>query len=469
MPLGRARIGDDTFSLTPALSASTQPLTWLFADRAGISQSEILPGQRLSARPLSHYPTGDAQTKTQTNLFANGYEDGDRVHLGASISGRIWSWQAADSLREWMEWCDRMGTKLIDAQISIDEIIANFILPIELRKRPELVVLAIEWPASVYNSLTGDLRLRYNASECPLIDAEFVVTEFSKSGPVMFDVVTEDWRVAYRLTIDAHGMSIAPESSSAVSVVTSQRECDFVEFVRDRGLSLLLEQNAVIEPPGVLLRPEIAAHGFPPASLRTHIDWTDVDLKTESQGATRDPSSIQRRVIDAMLKHGSAWLDPSGVVGAEWDVVMDDDGPNELADIVALRRDGGYLEVQLVHCKHSASSSKGSRIGDLYEVCGQASKSVGRRRDPSSLVPHLLRREAMRQSRGRNGFEIGSAEVLYEIEDQLQRLRLKLSIAIVQPGLSAAKVSPQQLELLASTEMYVLQVGGASFDVVVNT
>ena len=35
--LGRARIGDDTFSLTPALSASTQPLTWLFADRAGIS------------------------------------------------------------------------------------------------------------------------------------------------------------------------------------------------------------------------------------------------------------------------------------------------------------------------------------------------------------------------------------------------------------------------------------------------
>ena len=56
--LGRARIGDDTFSLTPALSASTQPLTWLFADRAGISQSEILPGQRLSARPLSRGRVG---------------------------------------------------------------------------------------------------------------------------------------------------------------------------------------------------------------------------------------------------------------------------------------------------------------------------------------------------------------------------------------------------------------------------
>ena len=85
------------------------------------------------------------------------------------------------------------------------------------------------------------------------------------------------------------------------------------------------------------------------------------------------------------------------------------------------------------------------------------------------LVNHLVRREALRQDRGRSGFEAGSATELYEIADQLHMLKLKLTIVIVQPGLSAERASWQQLDLLASTEMYVYRVGGASFEVVVNT
>ena len=418
---------------------------------------------------LSHYPSGDAQTKTQTNLFASGYEDGERVHIGASISGRIWSWQSAGSLREWMAWCERMGTKLIDDRISIDEIIANFILPVELHGRPELVALAIEWPASVYLSLTDDLRVRHSGSDCPMIDAELAVTEFSTSGPVRFEITTEDWVVPYQLTIGEDGMYAVPESSRTVSVVSSRQDVTFEDYVRDEGLSVLLEKDAVIEPPGVLLRPQIDPPGFPRASLRTHVDWTDVDIRVESQGADKSRASIQRRVIETMLEHGTSWLDPSRAVGAEWDVVIDDDGPNELADVVGLCRDGGFLRVHLVHCKHSASSSKGARIEDLYEVCGQASKSVGRRRQSPLLVEHLLRRESRRQERGRSGFEAGDSAILYEIADQVHMLRLKLTIVIVQPGLSAAVASRQQLELLASTEMYVLEVGGASFEAVVNT
>lgn len=307
---------------------------------------------------LSHYPSGDAQTKTQTNLFANGYEDGERVHIGASISGRIWSWRSAGSLREWMAWCDRMGTKLIDDRISIEEIITNFILPVELRERPELVALAIEWPASVYLLLTDDLRVRHAGLDCPLIDAELVVTEFSTSGPVRFEVTTEDWAVPYQLTINRDGMCVVPESSATVSVANSRQDVAFEDYVRNEGLSVLLEKDAVIEPPGVLLRPQIDLPGFPRASLRTHVDWTDVDIRLESQGADKSRASIQRRVIETMLEHGTSWLDSSHAVGAEWDVVIDDDGPNELADVVGLCRDGEFLRVHLVHCKYSASPDR---------------------------------------------------------------------------------------------------------------
>lgn len=417
---------------------------------------------------LSHYPSGDAETKTQTNIFANGFASGDRVHVGASISGRVWSWRAAGSLREWISWCDEIGTKLIDETIDLDNVIANFIRPVLLAERPELVVLAADWPASVYESLTDNLRVRHAGIEHPIIDAELVVTDFQRIGPVKLAVRTADWEVDYELTISEQGMSATPATAESVTVVTARTERSLEAYIKDEGVSLLLEQDAVIEPPGVLLKPAIELAGFPRGNLRTHVDWNGVDITTESQGPSKNPASIQRRVIETMIEHGTGWLDPSQSETAAWEVVIDDDGANELADVVGMRRDGGFLDVQLVHCKYSSEPKPGARIVDLYEVCGQASKSVARRRDVSLLVPHLIRREGLRSKAGRVGFEVGDAETLYDIDDHRHTLRLRLNIVIVQPGVSAKKASEQQLDLLASTEMYVFEVGGADFEVVVS-
>ena len=57
---------------------------------------------------------------------------------------------------------------------------------------------------------------------------------------------------------------------------------------------------------------------------------------------------------------------------------------------------------------------------------------------------------------------------MHEIESQLRTLRLELSIVIVQRGVSVAFVSEAQLDLLASTQMYVMEVGGAILDVVIS-
>ena len=168
-----------------------------------------------------------------------------------------------------------------------------------------------------------------------------------------------------------------------------------------------------------------------------------------------------------MQADGTAWARPDSH-GNPWELIIDDDGPNELADVVGMRREGDTLRVQLVHCKHSVDPMPGHRIRDLYEVCGQAQKSVARRRDLVQLVPHLRRREQNRQKRGVTGFETGDANVLYEVESQLHTLKLELSIVVVQPGVSAAVASEAQLDLLASTEMYVMEVGGATLDVIVS-
>jgi len=45
-----------------------------------------------------------AGTKTKTNLFALGYEDGERATLGCSLKGRLWSNRVAEDISEWAQW-----------------------------------------------------------------------------------------------------------------------------------------------------------------------------------------------------------------------------------------------------------------------------------------------------------------------------------------------------------------------------
>ena len=117
-----------------------------------------------------------------------------------------------------------------------------------------------------------------------------------------------------------------------------------------------------------------------------------------------------------------------------------------------MRIDQGGLLIRLVHCKFSHGDKPGARIEDLYEVCGQAQKSIMWRR--SDLRPFFRTlNDSARKKQDRDGvspFEVGDVRKLYEIGDKAVMLRRRMEIVIAQPGLSAAKATTQQLDLLAS-------------------
>lgn len=153
----------------------------------------------------------------------------------------------------------------------------------------------------------------------------------------------------------------------------------------------------------------------------------------------------------------------------DWDLIIDDDGAGEVADIVAIKVTGNVLKVNLIHCKYS-SNPPGARVGDLYEVCGQAQKSIIRRRDPQLMMDKLINREKQRQQKhGFSGIIVGDERKLISIAEKVRLLRPDFTITIVQPGVSKAAASDAQLELIASTEKYILDSGGSTpLDVVVS-
>lgn len=397
------------------------------------------------------FPVVEAATKTKTNIFAYGFEAGERVSIGASVKGRIWSHTVAASLKHWVDWCGHVGRKLLDDALDVDEIFRNFIRPESLDTRPELVPLALEWPWEVIAG-SSERSLDLNGHRTPFVDADLLLLAHERTGPIRFMVRGGAEQAEYSLDIVDGAMRFAAAGDEAF-VESTRRRVPLSAFLARTGLLVHLEQEAVIQPPAFLLRPARELEPFDPAKLSV-LDWTGIDLQVESQGPTRRPDSIQARMIEYV-----------GMLGP-WDVVIDDDGPGEVADIVAVREAGGELQVLLTHCKWVTGGVPRAQVLDLYEVCGQAQRSVVWRRNPSRMLERLLRRAKYRADHGRpSGYMYGDHAALARLADRSLLLSPSFTIAIAQPGLSAGAVSRSQLELLASTETYVMEAGSARLEV----
>ena len=391
------------------------------------------------------FTAAEAQTKTQTNISGNGYRDGEHVNISASIKGRIWSHAAARSLKQWCDWCDGVGTKLLDDTISIDDIIGNFLIPQQINARPAAVLLGVEWPWIVFLGGADRIQLELNGSAHPLVDVDLVPADVAREGPFRFLVRTDNWSATYEADYVNGRLTYRAQDRREVSLTTVRgAPRPLSEWLNTTGLTLLLEADQLIDQDGLLFRADQERPPFPRDRLKV-LDWGATDIRVESQGPERNPSSVQARAIAEVMNEGP------------WDLVIDDDGTGEVADIVAMRLDDEGLLIRFVHCKFAHGHAPGARLADLYEVCGQASKSVSwRRADMVPFFRYLDRRARLKQARtGSSSFIVGDEHVFYRMQDQAILYKRRLEVVIAQPGLSSEAATTGQLDLLASTEAYV--------------
>jgi hypothetical protein len=245
----------------------------------------------------------------------------------------------------------------------------------------------------VYFNTSDEAVVSYKGALAPFVDAELRVTEHTTDGPVQFAVVTPSWSAPYEATFTADGIKYRPLESEA-HVIAPRSQYPLSSMFAELGVKFYFEDETTVEHGGFLLRPPRNTPPFLKEKL-TVVDWSGIDIRKESQGASRDKDSIQYHVIQRIR------------VERQWDIVIDDDGSGEAADIVALAVDDDGLLIRLTHCKFSSESKPGFRVEDLYELCGQAHRSIPWKRAPD-LIQHLIHRERLRQSKhGRIGFEVG--------------------------------------------------------------
>jgi superfamily II DNA or RNA helicase len=444
----------------------------------GVKEAESKPVRFQLSSGVDITPALEAEasnrSRVKTNLFGSGYidevfedEDGEQLRqtvkrtIGCSTKGKIYTSETAVDPAAWISWSKSIGPKLVDSTISTDHVIKNILRPKRQQTRPaRLVPVSVDWPETFTLSDEARYELVINGKSASLTDCSIELLEHGDSGPIRFSVRADAAGAEISFNITDGVATYRTQAGSTIVLKTGKREMTIEEAFRQTPPVVRFASGDVLFGSDMVttLGPDDLLFDV---GMIEALDWKDVDITKESQGPQRQPGTVQRFVIDRLLASKQPY-----------DLIFDGDAAGEIADVVAIRRQGKVLDIELYHCKFSSESTPGSRIKDLYEVCGQAMKSVRWADRRSLFFQKMIRQEGQRQEAMAGAVGVmhsrvqhGDPDLLDEWMSSRRMMERRFKAVIVQPGYSKARAVPEHMPLLGSVRSYLAQTYNVGFGV----
>lgn len=393
-----------------------------------------------------------------SNLFGTGYEGGEKITIGCSNKGRVWT-KLVKSIPEYCEWCDKTGIKLLDETIDTKNIFDFIQKPERISQFPQgKVPISIRWNEIFY---FDPLSAMYGSDL--LIDYNIELTTYTMNS-VEFDIIG-NYVSSYKLELDENknGRGYKYSLIKGNQIIVNQRKesKDIIDLFFEYPPTIWFHDNSKMYNDLFFLfncKPSI----FDTKKIIAY-NWDGIDITKESQKKTKREDSIQYRVLNRLKEE------------PEYSIIFDDDDANEASDIIAIK---GYeseynkLIFELYHCKFSSKKKPGGRLKDLYEVCGQAQRSYHWRHNAIELLNRMNRRNSCRLAQGNpSRFEKGGDDELLIIRNMLlsNYCDIEFCIYVVQPGIEKSKLSnsSESLSLLGATDL-LLKKTGNEFYIITN-
>lgn len=395
----------------------------------------------------------DKRSVKKALIIGAGYENGGKTSLGCSYKGRIWS-KRKSNIEHLVKWFALIGSKLLNQDIDANEVLRGTLVPTAINERPAKMPITIDWPEEMYMSSESIFDLIINDREIPLFDVDISLINPSEIGDIVFKIGNNDISVKYKLTLQDNNYKFEILGDHTALIRIRNNTIPLSDYFYENTPRIWFYDNSVLEGNSYT---ELKSPYPPYDSNKIEVwDWQGVDIRKESQGLDFDNSSIQFKLIDYLISQ-------------DYDIIFDDDGSGEIGDVIAIKDNENSIEVEIYHCKYSSESKPGGRVKDLYEVCGQAQKCVSWLERVEDMFSHMQRRDVIRlANQNPSRFMKGNLELVSTLQTKILRCPVKVSIIIVQPGLSVAAISDSQLNLLSVTENYLMDTYKIPFNVIAN-
>lgn len=397
-------------------------------------------------------------------VFGSGYENGEKITLGCSYKGRIWSYLRND-LKGFIEWCKNIGKKLIDENIDPNQVLRETLIPEIIAEIPKLYPTHIDWDDNFYDfpesKIQIDINGNFNSAYCSI-----KILDPNDNGEINFEIVTPNGSAKFKKELFTENepdsnqfpnFKITKSDDVPSSITIASRTFDLLEYLNSNPPIVWFADGSALQGNEyVQLKHIIQPY---PTDKLIDWDWTGIDLSKESQGINPIiTESIQYKVIQELLAD-------------DYDIIYDDDYSGEIADIITIKEFDNEINVQFYHLKFAKGGLVNTRVDNFYEVCGQAQKSIHwKHKSGAEFFQHLLRRETKtRNGNERSRIEKGSKQDLERLLAIAKNKKpMNFEIFIVQPSLSKQNVSESIMTLLGVTENYLKEVADIALNVIVN-
>lgn len=397
----------------------------------------------------------EASESNLSNLAGLGYEDGERVIWGCSQKkGKVWSVNSG-SITEWCDWAKKAWDKVVNGDVDEANITRDFLRPKRIEGPYKEYPLSVQWGEHTLSEPEDRVLVIFGKTEVPLYLVDLNIIEQQEDGAYLIAISSENNRSIYKFKIDK-GISGGFEYQLYLG--------DPIFIQRGGGQQRNLHEYLVTDP--WVIHYADGSYSFNSYLIKVSQDigqydvenidawdWKGIDINKESMGKGKETDTVQYRAFETIEN--------------QYDVILNDDGKGEAADLVGLKVLEDNILLGLVHCKYSGGIAPGRRIKDLYEVCGQAQKSIHwKHAGISSLVNHLRKRESPWKEQSCTRFLKGTISDLININRRSRTATVKFQIFIVQPGLSKKSVTPEMLRVLGSTALYLMNTSQGMLSVI---
>ena len=381
------------------------------------------------------------------HVFGRASDEGDLVTIGLSSASKVWSNRSA-KLPSLIAWCEKLARRINTDRVPVTGSGLDYLDVGEEIEALPTGVIGVDWPQEVYRNPPW---LRYSVANQT---ARALVLDFDLS--VDLAATTDDvvnikiqhtngfqYEATFSFETDRY-FEPAPGNSTQIEVEHDRGHIDLIDYLNEELLYFYTYDLSLVHGSSLLRPRDVDQATFSEDQFDT-FDWgrANVDIQREFGQSRSGLVSV----------HGGMEADLSSPDCA---IVYYDHGTGEVADFVAIEEVQGRLIIRLYHCKGATGNAPGHRLGDVYEIAGQAVKSV-RWALKQRILTNIRRR--FTQNIGGHRFIRGSLDQLENLLQGATPAQIDFEVIVVQPGLKKAGLPAELSNVLAAASDHLVRGG----------
>lgn len=372
-----------------------------------------------------------------TGQNAEGMES---LTIGYSSASKVWS-SAYKKLSEYIRWVDEIGRKITDSAIKVKTNTNYDYIPMaeKLESYPENIFFG-DFADSTYSSPPVIKSRSIPTFTKRLTDFAIRIKKVERTK-VTFALEADDNSELY--TCDLQGKYKGGSEDLYALIGTVERK--MTDYLNENPISFKTYDDTLISGVEVYKGSPEDAFVYDQSQIEA-IDWEAYGTDTSIEFVT-DTSTGVVSIQDTLRKILQSNSDNK--------YILYDHGSGEMADYIAIQEDESRLNIRLYHVKKQSATGFNSSMSDVYEVAGQAVKSIIWLTTKGKFIEKISSRH-----------NAGHCQLLTgDYKDFIRYLRRTTKqiagyIVIVQPSLSKSVPMPNKIqEVLAAASSYISRAG----------